>query len=95
MNLHLREYFIWLLYLSVVSAMQVLLVCNSIYFPRQINLLCSAIQFIFLDKSIYFAEQRNIHKHATRYIQAYYIAFQQHRENRSFEAIDIRQCQKV
>ena len=61
----------------------------------QINLLCSAIQFIFLGNSIYFAEQRNIHKHATRYIQAYYMAFQQHRENRSFEAIDIRQCQKV
>lgn len=61
----------------------------------QINLLCSAIQFIFLGNSIYFAEQRNIHKHATHYIQAYYIAFQQHRENRSFEAIDIRQCQKV
>lgn len=61
----------------------------------QFNLLCSAIQFIFLGNSIYFAEQRNIHKHATRYIQAYYMAFQQHRENRSFEAINIRQCQKV
>ena len=95
MNLHLREYFIWLLYLSVVSAMQILLVCKSIYFARQINLLCSAIQFTFLSNSIYFAEQRNIHKHATRYIQAYYMAFQQHRENRSFETIGIRQCRKV
>ena len=75
--------------------MQVLLVCKSIYFAQQFNLFSSAIQFVFLGNSIYFAEQRNIHKHATRYIQAYYMAFQQHRENRSFEAIDIRQCQKV
>lgn len=75
--------------------MQVLLVCKSIYFAQQFNLFCSAIQFVFLGNSIYFAQQRTIHKHATRYILAYYMAFQQHRENRSFEAIDIRQCQKV
>lgn len=75
--------------------MQVLLVCKSIYFAQQFNLLSSAIQFVFLGNSIYFAEQRNIHKHATRYIQAYYMAFQQHRGYRSFETINIRQCQKV
>ena len=77
------------------SAIQFVFLSNSICFPQQFNLFSSAIQFVFLGNSIYFAEQRNIHKHATRYIQAYYMAFQQHRENRSFEVIDIRQCQKV
>lgn len=74
--------------------MQVLLMCKSIYFARQFNLLSSANQFIFLSNSIYFAEQRNIRKHATRYIQAYYMAFQQHGGNRSFETVNIRQCRK-
>lgn len=75
--------------------MQILLVCKSIYFAQQFNLFCSAIQFVFLGNSIYFAEQRNIHKYAIRYIQAYYMAFQQHGGNRSFETVNIRQYRKV
>ena len=54
------EYFIWLLYLSVVSAMQVLLVCKSIYFAQQFNLFSSAIQFVFLGNSICFPRQFNL-----------------------------------